>query len=209
MKACEGSAPMLIRVDGDLDLLVAAGLRRPIAERVLAQLGGIAAASTATALELRAAGVPPAASEKLAAAFAFGRRAAMKAQDKPRAINQPSDVYDLLWDLRQECVESFHIIAVDVRNGLIARKEIARGSVAEVQVSPRDVFREAARLNAAGITIAHNHPSGDPTPSPEDIAITRRMRECGDLIGIPVLDHIIVASAGYRSIAEWMGSEWR
>ena len=83
----------------------------------------------------------------------------------------------------------------------------SRGTAIGVEVHPREVFRPLIRMAAAGGVLAHNHPSGDPTPSSEDLELTRRMREVGQLLGIPIIDHVVVAQNGYRSIAEWAGPE--
>ena len=103
--------------------------------------------------------------------------------------------------------EVFFAIGVDVRNGLLDVVEVARGSVAAVEVHPREVFRPLVRMAAAGGVLAHNHPSGDPTPSTDDIALTRRLREVGNLLGIPIIDHVVIGDRSFRSIAEWMGIE--
>lgn len=101
--------------------------------------------------------------------------------------------------------ETFVVVCIDVRNRLLCTpKVIALGTVHSVEVHPRDVFREAIRRNAAGIIVAHNHPSGDPTPSHEDIELTRRMRAAGEMLGIPVVDHLVVTRRADRfaSIAQ-------
>jgi DNA repair protein RadC len=86
--------------------------------------------------------------------------------------------------------------------------EIARGTAIGVEVHPREVFRPLIRMAAAGGVLAHNHPSGDPTPSSEDLELTRRMREVGMLLGIPVIDHVVIAQNGFRSIMEWAGTDF-
>ena len=104
--------------------------------------------------------------------------------------------------------EIFLVVGVDVRNGLLDIMEIARGTVIGVEVHPREIFRPLIRMNAAGGVLVHNHPSGDPTPSPEDIHLTRRMREVGHLMGIPIIDHVVVAQHGFRSICEYLGADF-
>ncbi len=188
-------------------LLLAAGVREQTITRLVESLGSITQVAMASAAELRAAGVPPKTADKLSAAFAFAR-ASVAGDTMRETIGRPDDIWYLLRgriaSLSQEC---FYVIAVDVRNQLLDVVEVARGHVCGVEVHPREVFRPAIRLAAAGIMIAHNHPSGDPTPSPEDIALTRRLMEVGKTLGIPVLDHVVVATTSYRSIAEWMGAD--
>lgn len=187
-----------------LDLLITAGVRRAYAERIVAAVGphGI---GTLTAAELTGAGVPAATARKIAAAIALGRRTYGATAT---VIDRPDRVFDLLRaraaDLQQEV---FWMLPISVRNELIGGSdgivEVARGTVAGVEVHPREIFRSAIRVSAAGVVVAHNHPSGDPTPSMEDLHLTQRLREVGTLLGIPVIDHIVVTRDKYRSIAEW------
>jgi len=99
------------------------------------------------------------------------------------------------------------VIGVDIRNGLLDIVEVARGSVAGVEVHPREVFRPLIRMAAAGGVLVHNHPSGDPTPSPEDVALTRRLRQVGELLGVPIIDHVVTGDNAFRSVDEWMGTD--
>lgn len=98
--------------------------------------------------------------------------------------------------------ESFYALYLDVRGALIGFETVATGGLAGVEVHPREVFRGAILAGAFGVIVAHNHPSGDSTPSKDDLALTRRLKEAGDIVGIPLYDHIIVADgAPYHSIA--------
>ncbi len=124
-----------------------------------------------------------------------------------RTVERPCDVQEILAaqcrGLEQEC---FWVLAVNSRNQLIGFEMIAKGTAASVEVHPRDVFRYAIRINAVGIIVAHNHPSGDPTPSPEDILLTRRLMDVGKIVGVPVVDHVVICSSGsHRSIIECVG----
>lgn len=127
-----------------------------------------------------------------------------KASDVERRTCQTAeDVHSMLRnqldDLEQE---QFWVLCVDARMRLLSIEMIHKGTAHSVEVHPRDVFRRAIRSNAAGIALAHNHPSGDPTPSPEDLELTRRLVECGRLLGIPVIDHVVMTSNKFRSLAE-------
>jgi len=104
--------------------------------------------------------------------------------------------------------ELFFVIGIDVRNGMLDIVEVARGSVAHVEVHPREVFRPLVRMAAAGGVLVHNHPTGDPTPSRQDCELTQRLREVGRVLGIPIIDHVVIGGRAYRSIAEWMGTEF-
>ena len=99
-------------------------------------------------------------------------------------------------------VEEFWCIALDVRHRVLADLMLARGSLTGVEVHPRDVFRPIIKLGAAAVLFCHNHPSGDPSPSRSDVELTTRLREVGDLCGVPVLDHVVVGFDGYSSLAE-------
>lgn len=99
--------------------------------------------------------------------------------------------------------ETFVVLCLSIRNTLLAPPfVVAIGSVANVEVHPRDVFREGIKRNAAGMVLLHNHPSGDPTPSTDDIAITKRLRAAGEIIGIPIVDHVVVTVDHYYSLSE-------
>jgi DNA repair protein RadC len=98
--------------------------------------------------------------------------------------------------------ETFFVLLLDGRNRVQDEVRVSEGTLSAALVHPREVFSTAVRLGAAGLILVHNHPSGDPTPSAEDQAITERLRTSGDLIGIRVLDHVVIGHAGYVSMAE-------
>ena len=93
-------------------------------------------------------------------------------------------------------------LLLDTKNRVLGRARVYQGSVHTTVVRIAELFRDAVRHNATGIILAHNHPSGDPTPSAEDAAITERLRRAGELLGIRVLDHVVIGRAGYTSMAE-------
>jgi DNA repair protein RadC len=184
---------------------------RPVAT-VAAELvhttGGMVAVSRASPRELaQVSGVGAANAARIAAAFELGRRA-IESEARREILSHAEDVYRIVEPrvagLQQEL---FLAIGVDIRNGLLDVVEVARGSVYGVDVHPREVFRPLLRMAAAGAVLVHNHPSGDPSPSPEDVALTRRLRAVGDLIGIPVVDHVVIGSHGFRSVMEWLGPD--
>lgn len=118
-------------------------------------------------------------------------------------INQPATVANLFMDeMRYLQKEHFRIILLDTKNQIIAKEEISIGTLNASIVHPRDVFKIAIKRNANSMILIHNHPSGDPTPSKEDIGITNRLIEVGDLVGIKVLDHIIIGDSNYISFKE-------
>lgn len=118
-------------------------------------------------------------------------------------INEPSTIANLFMDeMRYLQKEHFRILLLDTKNQIITTEEISIGTLNASIVHPRDVFRAAIKRNANSIILIHNHPSGDPTPSNEDINITRRLLEAGNLMGIKVLDHIIIGDNKYISFKE-------
>jgi DNA repair protein RadC len=120
---------------------------------------------------------------------------------RPRLANA-LDVDHQLRDIRDADREHFVTFDLDVRHRLIERRLVAIGTLTGVAVHPREVFRGAIVNGAAAIIIAHNHPRGDPTPSRQDLELTRRIKEVGELCGIQVLDHLVVGAQGYVSLAE-------
>jgi len=187
-----------VRGAGALD--VAAGL--------LGRCGGLSGLAQATARELRVQpGVGPARATIVQAALELGRRAVAARPSRGQRLAGASDVWTYfrarLAPLR---VEEFWAVSLDVRHRVQTEACLARGSLTGVEVHPRDVFRPLIRNAAAAVIFCHNHPSGDPTPSRQDVELTTRLREVGELCGIPVLDHVVVAWDGYASLAE---RNWR
>jgi DNA repair protein RadC len=117
-----------------------------------------------------------------------------------------NDVNEQLSDIRGEDREHFVVFDLNVRHGVIARRTVHIGTLTGVEVHPREIFKGAIINSAAAVIVAHNHPSGDPSPSRADIEMTGRLREVGDLCGIPLLDHVVVGINGYVSLAE---RNWR
>ena len=118
-------------------------------------------------------------------------------------ISKPSDVAKLVLDeLRMLRQEVLILINLDTKNKVISKKEIFKGGLNSSLVHPREIFREAVKDSAASIIICHNHPSGDPTPSRDDINITTRLKECGKMMGIELLDHLIIGDNRFISLKE-------
>ena len=122
----------------------------------------------------------------------------------PNILSAPREVATLVTPvLGREIIEVAGVLCLSVRNELLAYHELSRGTLDATIVCPRDVFRTALLANAAAVIVVHNHPSGDPSPSADDGALTRRLLASGDLLGISVADHIIVTSGGaYFSFRE-------
>jgi DNA repair protein RadC len=120
----------------------------------------------------------------------------------PDAIRKPQDIYQLSLDLISKEQEHFVVYFLNSKNRVIGRKTVFIGSLNASIVHPREVFRAAIENMSASIICVHNHPSGDPSPSPQDIIVTQRLHEAGEIIGIELLDHVIVSRDGYVSLKE-------
>ena len=200
-----GAAPLS---DAELlALLLRTGARGRAATQLAQQLlasGGVAGLAQASLAELAAvAGIGPAKAATLLAAFELGRRLAAKPLHRGERIGSPEDVHRHFHArLRDAPTEQFHIVLLDARHRVLRSVLASQGTLTASLVHPREVFRPALREAAAALVLVHNHPSGDPSPSPEDREITRRLARAGSLLGIPILDHVIVADRGYASLRE-------
>ena len=124
--------------------------------------------------------------------------------DEVIKINEPSDAYDLVKaELANSDREMFLSIMLTVKNVLIGVETVSIGSIVAITITPRDVFKSAILANAVAIIVCHNHPSGELTPSINDIAITKQLVNAGELIGIKVLDHLIVSNQGYKCLRDY------
>lgn len=189
-------------------LLLRTGSRRAdaltAARALLAGEGGLRALLARTPGELQGHdGVGPAKAASVLAALEIGRRVATRRLGPGRGIRGPADVFRHFHArLRDASRERFLALLLDGRHRVIGEAEISRGTLTASLVHPREVFRPALRAGAAALIVVHNHPSGDPTPSLEDRRVTERLRRAGELLGIPLLDHVVVAERGYRSLQE-------
>lgn len=198
---------------GDKELLaivLGSGTRgRPapaVAAELLRRAGGVPTIARASAHELRRIrGVGAAQATRIAAAFELGRRAVDHAHFRA-TLACPEDVYRVVAPRFQGLTqEAFVAVGLDMRNRVLDISEVARGSLASVEVHPREVFRPLIRMGAAGAVVAHNHPSGDPSPSQSDLDLTRALRRLGAELGIPIVDHVILGDRAYTSACEWLG----
>jgi DNA repair protein RadC len=150
----------------------------------------------------RTPGVGPAKAARLLAAFELALRLDREARPAQPRITSPADVIRVVGPaLRDLAVEEFHLLALDTRSRVLRDVLVTRGLLDSSLVHPREVFRAAIAEAAAGIILVHNHPSGDPTPSAEDRAVTRQLVAAGQLLDLPVYDHVIVAGDRHVSFA--------
>lgn len=157
--------------------------------------------------QFEAMGYTPAMAERLFLAFELGRRAAQRPPKRGDRCLDPAAVYQLMRDAARAEAEEFWTVLLDVRGRLICRERIAVGSLTQCPVDPRAVLLSAVRVRAHSMVLVHNHPSGDPSPSPDDGDLTERLRACAELLGLVVRDHVIVAATGYYSFVE--AGRWR
>ena len=164
-----------------------------IGRDLLAQFQTIESLAAASVEELSAVkGIGLAKAVQLKAAFALASRLPATREARPM-LRTPRDVADRLREEMQHFeVEEFHVLLLDTKNRLIRDVKVSKGTLNASLVHPREVFREAIRAGAASVILVHNHPSGDPTPSGDDLRITRELVEAGRVLKIEVLDHIIV-----------------
>ena len=142
----------------------------------------------------------PSTRRRLEAAFELMRRRQREECSRTGPVRGAADIVRLVGpSLRDEPVEVFRVVLLDARNRVLAAPEISRGTLGTSLVHPREVFRPALLARAAGVVAMHNHPSGDPVPSIEDDAVTRRLARAGAVLGIPLLDHVIVGEGRYDS----------
>lgn len=172
------------------------------AEDLLGRFGSLPELARCATRELAEGGIGPARAARVAAALELGRRSLVPRQ-RGLSLSRPEDVYryarPLLGHLTHEV---FHVLLLDTRHRLVADRRVATGSLAACAIAPRDVFEPAIREAAPALIFVHNHPSGDPSPSRDDVELTRRLGEGARILGISLVDHVVVADGGFASLAE-------
>jgi DNA repair protein RadC len=125
--------------------------------------------------------------------------------DVQRKITCPSDIFEIavkVIEAGEQAEENLWLITLDTKNNITGIFEVSRGSINASIVHPREIFKRAIMQNASTIILIHNHPSSDPTPSKEDISITSRIKDCGKMLGIELIDHLIIGDNNYISLKE-------
>jgi DNA repair protein RadC len=174
-----------------------------LANRILEHVGGLHALARRASDEICVRGVGAARAAQIVAAVELGRRTLIRtAVERPQYHTPQALACYLLPQYGAASVEQFGIVMLDTKHRLLRVKVVAVGSLDSAVVYPREVFREATAASAAAIVLFHNHPSGDPTPSTDDLLLTQRMLRAGDIMGIDVIDHLILADQRYYSVAE-------
>ncbi|CAN5854938.1 DNA repair protein RadC [soil metagenome] len=175
-----------------------------VAQEALAGTGSLAALAASTPLELeRVPGVGPARAAQLAAAFELGRRAVADWPPGRWTIRGPADLAQgLVAEMGHLEREELRVVLLDTRNGVLAKPTVYRGNVSVALVRVGELFRDAVRLHAARTILVHNHPSGDPAPSPDDLHLTAEAVAAGRLLDIAVLDHLVVGHGTWVSLRD-------
>lgn len=175
-----------------------------LATRLISQFGGLDGLARASLSELaRLKGIGLAKAAQVQAALELGKRLLTAHPEERYTVRAPKDVFNLL-KAEMGLLEQEHlrVLLLNTRNQVMAAPEVYRGSVNTAVIRAAEVFREAIRENCPSIIVVHNHPSGDPTPSPEDVRVTKQLVEAGKLLDIEVLDHVVIAQQGFVSLKE-------
>lgn len=191
-----------------LAILLRTGARREsavtLSQRLLQTAGGLRGlmdCSLEQLCELR--GIGPAKALQIQAALELGKRLARTEMEAAPVIRSPRDVASFMMEeLRYLQQEHFVVLFLNTKNRVTGRETLSIGSLNAAIVHPREVFRAAVRRSAASIICVHNHPSGDPTPSAEDLQLTERLAEAGRILGIELLDHVIIGDRQFISLKE-------
>lgn len=175
-----------------------------LATRILQQVGTIRQLVDLSIEELtEIKGIGTAKAIQIKAGIELGRRISRTGKEDAMVIRSPRDAADLLIEqMRYLQKEHFVCLFLNTKNHIISQETLSMGSLNASIVHPREIFRAAIKCSSASIICAHNHPSGDPTPSPEDISLTRRLVEAGQIIGIEVLDHLVIGDMKFVSLKE-------
>ncbi|KKM09009.1 DNA repair protein RadC [Clostridiales bacterium PH28_bin88] len=175
-----------------------------VAARILSGPGGLRYLAEATLDDLKGVkGVGLAKAAQVKAAVELGRRvAAARGEERP-VIKSPSDVANLVMEeMRYLDREHFRALSLNNKNRVLAVDSISVGGLSSSLVHPREVFKNSIKRSAAAVVLVHNHPSGDPSPSREDVEVTVRLMEAGKILGIEVLDHVVIGDNRYTSLKE-------
>ncbi|MFN7981030.1 MAG: DNA repair protein RadC [Vicinamibacterales bacterium] len=189
-------------------LVIGSGTRKTgaleLANELLRRTGGLHGLARSRTDDLaRIEGVGPARAARVIAALELGRRRLTKGPEARVQLRSPRDAAAfLLPTFGARAVEQFGIVLLDSKHRVLRTSVIASGTLNSTIVQPRDVFREAVLGAAASVVAFHNHPSGDPTPSPDDVELTRRLRAAGTLMGVELVDHIVLGEVEYCSFKE-------
>lgn len=175
-----------------------------VGQRLLNELGGLTGIHRAEFAEVcQLHGIGPAKAAQIKAAIELGRRMVLDTPDERPAIHCPQDAANLImYEMSALDQEELRVMLLDTRNRVTETQSVYRGSLNSSQVRVGELFKHAIRRNSAAIIVVHNHPSGDPTPSPDDVAVTRAIVQAGRLLDVEVLDHLVIGKWQFVSMKE-------
>jgi DNA repair protein RadC len=175
-----------------------------VGQRLLNKYGGITGLHRAPFNDLvDQHGIGEAKASQLKAAIELGRRLTLETPEEKPAINSPADAAALVqYEMSALEQEHLRVMLLDRRNRVMEIVEVYKGSVNSSQVRVGELFKEGIRKNSSALIVVHNHPSGDPTPSPDDVAVTRAIVQAGKLLDIDVLDHLVIGAGKWVSLKE-------
>ena len=175
-----------------------------VGQRLLQSFGGLQGLHRVPFKELmNQHGIGEAKASQIKAAIELGRRLSLEAPEEKLTINSPGDAAALVqYEMSALEQEHLRVILLDRRNKVLGIVEVYKGSVNSSQVRVGELFKEAIRINASAMIVTHNHPSGDPTPSPDDVAVTRAIVQAGKLLDVDVLDHLVIGQGKWISLKE-------
>ncbi|HPP62860.1 MAG TPA: DNA repair protein RadC [Anaerolineales bacterium] len=175
-----------------------------VGQRLLKTFGGLGGLHRAPFAELKKQhGLGEAKASQIKAAIELGRRLTLESPEERPTINSPADAAALVaYEMSALEQEHLRVILLDRRNRVLETVEVYKGSVNSSQVRVGEVFKEAVRKNASALIVIHNHPSGDPTPSPDDVAVTRAIVQAGKMLDVEVLDHMVIGQGRWASLKE-------
>lgn len=202
------AGPMALSTTELLAIILRTGVRGEnvldLSQRLLARWGGLAGLARVSMAELCAEkGLGAAKAAQLKAALELGRRLLLASPEERPQVKSPADAANLLMaEMGLLEQEHMRVVLLDTRNRVTGIHTVYQGSLNTTMVRVAELFRDAIRHNSAAIIVAHNHPSGDPTPSPEDVAVTQQIVAAGKLLDIDVLDHLIICQHRFVSLRE-------
>ena len=175
-----------------------------VGQRLLNKFGGLRGLHRAPFKELMDQhGLGEAKASQIKAAIELGRRLTLESPEERASINSPADAAALVqYEMSALEQEHLRVILLDRRNRVMETVDVYKGSVNSSQIRVGEVFKEAIRKNASALIVTHNHPSGDPTPSPDDVAVTRAIVQAGKLLDVEVLDHLVIGHGKWVSLKE-------
>ncbi len=186
------------------EALLEAVLPKPAVRELMSEYGSVQQALLQTypqELE-QIRGIGPVKARQLQYLCELAKRIYRADSKLPPVVRGPQDVFERVVDMQHLPVEQFRVLYLNTKNGVIAEETVSQGTLNAALVGPRELFRRAVRLMSAIVILVHNHPSGDPSPSREDIVLTKDLATAGDILGIGVADHLIIGKGRYVSFKE-------